>query len=94
MCTNMLLSNKGVIMDISLSNNLENLLKSKVTEGIFGSMDEAVTFAVQFTFLDNNITSENIKKLNEEIEKGWQDMEAGKCRNSQEVFSDLRKRYA
>ena len=81
-------------MDISLSNNIENILKSKVTEGIFNSMDEAITFAIRFTFVDNSITREYIDKLNAEIEKGWQDMEAGRGRNSKEVFEDLRKRYA
>lgn len=81
-------------MDISLSNNIENILKAKVTEGIFNSMDEAITFAIQFTFVDNSITREYIDKLNAEIEKGWQDMETGRSRNSKEVFEDLRKRYA
>ena len=81
-------------MDISLSNNIENILKSIVTEGIFNSMDEAITFAIRFTFVDNSITREYIDKLNAEIEKGWQDMEAGRGRNSKEVFEDLRKRYA
>ncbi len=80
-------------MDISLSNNLENILKSKVAEGIFGSMDEAVTFAIQFTFC-NNVSQTKIDELNSEIEKGWQDMENGKGRSSKEVFADLRKRYA
>ena len=81
-------------MDISLSNNLENILKSKVAEGIFASMDEAVTFAIQFTFGNNKITQNRINELNAEIEKGWQDMEHGKGRSAKEVFKDLRKRYA
>ena len=81
-------------MDISLSNNLENILKAKVAEGTFSSMDEAITFAIQFTFVDNKISQERIDALNAEIENGWQDMEAGRFRNSKEVFSDLRKRYA
>ena len=81
-------------MDISLSNNLENILKAKVAEGTFSSMDEAITFAIQFTFIDNKISQERIDSLNLEIEKGWQEAEAGLGRNSVEVFSDLRKRYA
>ena len=81
-------------MDISLSTNLENILKTKVDEGIFKTMDEAITFAIQFTFVNNNISLEKIESLNAEIEKGWQDMEAGRGRNSKEVFQDLRKRYA
>lgn len=81
-------------MDISLSNNLENILKAKVAEGIFNSMDEAVTFAIQFTFIDNDISKERIEKLNVEIEKGWQDMVADNGRNYNDVFNDLRKKYA
>ena len=81
-------------MDISLPHNIENILRAKVAEGIFSTMDEAITFAVQFTFVDNNISLERINQLNAEIEKGWQDMESGKGRGSKEVFSDLKKRYA
>ena len=81
-------------MDISLSNNIENILRAKVAEGIFSTMDEAVNFAIQFAFVDNNVSLEKIESLNAEIEKGWQDMEAGRGRDSKEVFQDLRKRYA
>ncbi len=35
-----------------------------------------------------------LKTLNSEIEKGWSEMEAGIGRDSKNVFSDLRKRYA
>ena len=81
-------------MDISLPHNIENILRAKVAEGIFSTMDEAIMFAVQFAFVDNNISLERINQLNAEIEKGWQDMESGKGRGSKEVFSDFRKRYA
>ncbi len=81
-------------MDISLPNNMENILKTKIAEGIFSSMDEAITFAIQFAFVENNISLERINALNAEIEKGWLEMEANKGRNSKQVFEDLRKRYA
>lgn len=81
-------------MDISLPHNMENILKAKVAEGVFSTMDEAVTFAIQFAFVEHNISPERISQLNTEIEKGWQEMDAGKGRNSKEVFNDLRKRYA
>lgn len=80
-------------MDISLPNNLENILKAKVADGIFNSMDEAITFAIQFAFIDNEFSREKIVSLNTEIEKGWQEMEAALGRNSKEVFEDLKKRY-
>jgi len=81
-------------MDISISNNLENILKAKVAEGAFSSMDEAITFAIEFTFVDNKIPQERIDALNAEIEKGWQDMEAGRFRDGHEVMEEFRKKYA
>lgn len=80
-------------MDISLSNNMVNILEKKVSEGIFSTLDEAVSFAIQFTFINNSVSQEKIDKLNTEIEKGWQDMENGFGRDSKDVFSDLKKRY-
>ena len=79
-------------MDISIPQNLEDILKEKVTEGIFKSIEEAVSFAVRFTFVNN--TQERIDMLNAEIEKGWQEMENSKGKPYKDVFSDLRKRYA
>ena len=80
-------------MDISLPNNIENILKEKISEGIFSSMDEAISFAIQFAFIDNKVNQEKLNTLNEEIEKGWQDMQNGNYRNSDLVFKDLRKKY-
>ena len=80
-------------MDISLPNNIENILKEKISEGIFSSMDEANSFAIQFAFVDNKVNQEKLNTLNEEIEKGWQDMQNGNYRNSELVFKDLRKKY-
>ena len=79
-------------MNISLSQNLENILKEKVAEGLFKSMEEAVNFAIKFTF--TNSTQERIDMLNSEIEKGWREMENGQGRSYKDVFSNLRKRYA
>lgn len=79
-------------MDISISQNLENILQEKVAEGLFKSMEEAVNFAIKFTFVNN--TQERIDILNAEIEKGWQEMETGQGRTYKDIFSDLRKRYA
>lgn len=81
-------------MDISLPNNIENILKQKISEGIFSNMDEAISFAIKFAFIDNSISQERIDAFNSEIEKGWQDMENGQYRDGESVFRDLRKRYA
>lgn len=81
-------------MDISLPRNIEDTLKAKVAEGIFSTIEEAITFAIQIAIIDSNITPQRIAELNAEIEKGWSEMEAGIGRDSKDVFTDLRKRYA
>lgn len=32
-------------------------------------------------------------ELHEELEKGYEDMEAGRCKSTKEVFSNIRKDY-
>ena len=81
-------------MDISLSNNLESILKAKIAEGAFSSMDEAITFAIEFTFVNNEIPQERIDTLNKEIEVGWQAMENGDVLDGQLVMENFRKKYA
>ena len=81
-------------MEISLSNKLENILKAKVAEGTFNSLDEAITFAIQFTFVDNKISQERIDALNKEIEIGWQAMENGDVLDGQLVMEEFKKKYA
>ncbi len=81
-------------MDISLTPNMENILRNKVSEGMFASMDEAIIFAINFTFLDSNISKERIDMLNAEIEKGWQDIENGRYRDGDKVMKELMKKYA
>ena len=79
-------------MEILLSQNIENLLKEKVSEGLFKSIEDAINFAVKFTFVNN--TQERIDLLNAEIEKGWQEMENSQGKPYKDVFNNLRKRYA
>ena len=81
-------------MDISLSNNLENILKLKIAEGRFNSIDEAITFAIEFTFVDNEVSKERIDALNKEIEIGWQAMENGDVLDGKLVMEEFRKKYA
>ena len=78
-------------MDISLSQNIENILREKIAAGLFHSMEDAVNFAIRFTFVNN--PEERIDMLNAEIEKGWQEMEKGQGMPYKDLFADLRKRY-
>ncbi len=80
-------------MDISLPHNMENILKTKVAEGVFSTMDEAVTFAIQFAFFDNGSLEERIAALNSEIQKGINDYNAGRYQDGEAAFKKLLKKY-
>ena len=80
-------------MDISLPHNMENILKTKVAEGVFSTMDEAVTFAIQFAFFENNGLEERVAALNDEIQKGIDDYEAVRYQEGQSAFNKLLKKY-
>jgi len=82
-----------VEMDVSLSNNIIDILKSKVEAGIFSSMDEAITYAITFTFVDNKVRQEYVDNLNAEIEKGWQDYEAGRYIDAEVAYKQLMEKY-
>ena len=80
-------------MDISLPNNMESFLKAKVAEGLFSTMDEAITFAIQFAFFDNNNIQARIENLNAEIQKGLEDYEAGRYIDGETALKKLMTKY-
>ena len=80
-------------MDISLPNNMESFLKEKVAEGLFSTMDEAVTFAIQFAFIDNSNIQARIDSLNSEIQKGLDDYEAGRYTDGEIAYQKLMEKY-
>lgn len=80
-------------MDISLPNNMESFLKEKVAEGLFSTMDEAVTFAIQFAFIDNSNIQARIDSLNSEIQKGLDDYEAGRYTDGETAYQKLMEKY-
>ena len=50
-------------MDISLPHDMESILKAKVAAGIFSTMDEALTFAIQYAISDKKTFEERMMKL-------------------------------
>ena len=80
-------------MDISLPHDMESILKAKVAAGIFSTMDEALTFAIQFAFSDKKTFEERIAALNAEIQKGEDDYQAGRYQDGQADFDKLLKKY-
>ena len=80
-------------MDISLPNNMETFLKKKLAEGLFSTMDEAITFAVQFAFFENNNIQSRIDALNTEIQKGIDDYKLGNYIDGNTAYDRLMAKY-
>ncbi len=80
-------------MDISLSKNIKDILEKEVLKGKFSNLDEAIDYTIRYTFLGEGVPQKYIDTLNNEIEKGFQEMKDGLGKDSKEVFKNLRKKY-
>ncbi len=80
-------------MNISLTPTLEKFVQDKVASGLYNSVSEVVREALRLLASRDSISPERIAWLNEEIEKGWNDMENGNYRDGHEVMKELIKKY-
>lgn len=80
-------------MNISLTPTLEKFVQDKVASGLYNSVSEVVREALRLLAQKDTIPPERITWLNQEIEKGWNDMENGNYRDGNEVMKELIKKY-
>ena len=80
-------------MNISLTPAMEKYINDKVSSGLYGSVSELVREAIRLLISKDTISPERIAMLNEEIEKGWNDMTDGRVMSGEEAFKKLRARY-
>jgi antitoxin ParD1/3/4 len=82
-------------MNIRLKPDIEQWLKSQVERGRFGSLEEAIEALVR----EDQITQEELEGAELSwaqpyIDKGLADVEAGRTVSAEEVYADLRARFA
>lgn len=80
-------------MDISLSPNIERLLRIKVAEGLYDSLNEAVNATLNIALTRNCISDERFEQLEADIQKGIDDVEAGRYSDAFDFLDKLRKDY-
>ncbi len=80
-------------MNISLTPELEKMLQDKVASGLYNSASEVVREALRLLFQLDELKKHSITELNEEIEKGLSDIEAGRISDGKTVLINLLKRY-
>ena len=75
-------------MDISLTPNIERLLRNKVAEGVYNSLNEAINFTLSIALNGSCISQEELDNLNKDIQMGIDEAEAG---NLSDAFDFLKE---
>ena len=75
-------------MDIYLAPNIERLLRNKVAEGIYNSLNEAINVTLGIALNGSCLSQEELDKLNADIQLGIDD---ANCGNMSDAFEFLRK---
>ena len=81
-------------MNISLTPELEALIADKVASGHYSSSSEVVREGLRLLVEKDALRQEQIKLLNEKIQVGLDQMEAGLGSPGEEVFRRLREKMA
>ncbi len=80
-------------MEISLSPNIERILRLKIAEGLYDSLNEAINATLAIALDGQYISQERIDELNAEIQKGIDDADAGRYTEGLEFFDELISKY-
>ena len=81
-------------MNISLTPELEAMIADKVASGHYNSSSEVVREGLRLLVEKDALRQEQIKLLNEKIQVGLDQMEAGLGSPGEEVFRRLREKMA
>ena len=80
-------------MDISLTPNIERLLRMKVAEGIYDSLSEAINATLNIALNPECVSREKLDMLNADIQEGILAADAGKMSDAFEFLNGLRAKY-
>jgi len=81
-------------MEISLSSDNEQFLKSQISAGIYKTISEAVNAAINIIIAETAVSQKRIDKFNKEIEIGIEAVKNGDLLDGQAVLKELREKYA
>ena len=80
-------------MDISLSPDNEKFLQSQIAAGIYNSINEAINATLNIAISHVVISQERINQLNEEIQRGIDDYNAGRYMDGETALKKLMAKY-
>ena len=76
-------------MDISLTPNIERLLRNKVAEGVYNSLNEAINATLSIALNGSCISQEELDNLNKDIQMGIDEAEAGNLSDAFDFLKEL-----
>lgn len=84
---------KGKNMEISLSSDFDNFVKEQMATGLYKSVNDLVSEALSLLKLRKSIPQERIDAFNAEIQKGEDDILAGRYSDANVFFKQLIAEY-
>lgn len=79
-------------MNVSLTPELENLVNQKVKTGLYNSASEVLREGLRLLQQRDEMREAKLNALRAEIQKGIDDLEAGRYRDGAEAMAEIRER--
>jgi antitoxin ParD1/3/4 len=79
-------------MNVSLTPELEQIINTKVQSGLYNSASEVVRDGIRLLQQRDEMRELKLDALRTEIQKGVDDLEAGRFRDGREVMAEKRER--
>lgn len=79
-------------VNVSLTPELEDLVEGKVKGGLYNSASEVVREGLRLLQQRDEMRELKLEALRKEIQKGIDDLEAGRFRDGAEVMTDIKDR--
>ena len=80
-------------MNVSLTPELEKIVDQKVKSGLYDSASEVVREGLRLLQQRDEIRETELNALRKEIQKGIDDVEAGRSRDGEEAMAEIRTRF-
>ncbi len=80
-------------MDISLSSDFDKFIKEQMATGLYNSVNDIVQEAMNLLKLRKSVSQERIDAFNAELQKGEDDILAGRYSDGDEFFKQLIAEY-
>ena len=79
-------------MNVSLTTELEQIVDQKVKDGLYNSASEVVREGLRLLHQRDEMREAKLNALRVEIQKGIDDLEAGRYRDGAEAMAEIKER--